>query len=151
MEDGLTNVESLVPPPNPNSEDGSKREEEKEEVEEGFEKVKEEDVGKDDKDGGGLINNLISFITPLSPSMGKPSQHESDDDSGGDDGGKEGVDGCGKREGGVISKMVSNFFHQGEGEGEDEEEIMAGEKVKRLKTEDGGIIHNIASVPGKQT
>jgi len=150
MEDGLTNVESLVPPPNPNSEDGSKREEEKEEVEEGFEKVKEEDVGKDDKDGGGL-NNLISFITPLSPSMGKPSQHESDDDSGGDDGGKEGVDGCGKREGGVISKMVSNFFHQGEGEGEDEEEIMAGEKVKRLKTEDGGIIHNIASVPGKQT
>jgi len=32
--------------------------------------------------------------------------------------------------------------------------IMAGEKVKRLKTENGGIIHNIAShlpasVPGK--
>ncbi|KAK7373977.1 hypothetical protein VNO80_07400 [Phaseolus coccineus] len=154
MEDGGTNVKSLVPAPNLNSEDGSKREEEEEvEVEEGVEKVKEEDVGKEDKDSGGLINNFISFITPLSPRTEKPSQHGSNvvvvDD---DDGEKGGVDGCGERGGGVIRKMVSSFFHQrvGEGEGEgvvesEEEEIMAAEKVKRLKTENGGIIHDIAS------
>ncbi|CAJ1807756.1 unnamed protein product [Sphenostylis stenocarpa] len=142
MEDGGTNDESLV--------EGSKRVEEK--VEEGVEKVKEEDVGKKDNDGGGLINNFISsFITPLSPSIGKSSQDEgaaaaADDDD--DDGEKERGDGCEEGGGGVIRKMVSNFFHQSEGERRlesEEEENMAADKVKRLKTENGGIIHNIAS------
>ncbi|KAL9315280.1 hypothetical protein ACSQ67_016281 [Phaseolus vulgaris] len=150
MEDGGTNVKSLVPAPNLNSEDGSKREQEEEvKVEEGVEKVKEEDVGKEDKDSGGIINNFISFITSSSPRTGKPSQHGSDvvvDDD--DDGEKGGGDGCGERRGGVIRKMVSSFFHQSEGEGvveSEEKETMAAEKVKRLKTENGGIIHDIAS------
>lgn len=56
MEEDGTNVESLIPPSNLNSEDASEREEE-------VEKVKEDDVGKEEKDGGGLINNFISFIS----------------------------------------------------------------------------------------
>ncbi|KAG5010047.1 hypothetical protein AAZX31_07G145100 [Glycine max] len=127
MKDGGTNVEV--------SEDGSKR----------------EDTTSESGGGGGLINNLVStLIAPLSPSIGKATEHESGAD---DDGEKEGVDGC-EEGGGIIRKMVSNFFHQSEGEGvveaeedkEEEDEIMAGgEKIKRLKTETGGIIHNIVS------
>ncbi|TKY65780.1 hypothetical protein E2542_SST08642 [Spatholobus suberectus] len=156
MEDGGTDVEFLVPPLNLNSEDGSKRDAEKKEEgvvsTEKVEKVKEEDLGKDeakDSVGGGLINNLIStLVTPLSPSIGKVTEHESAADGDGGDRGKKagGVDDGG--EGGLISKMVSNFFHQSEGEGgveteedKEEEEVMAGEKIKRLKTENGmGIL-----------
>lgn len=94
------------------------------------------------------------MITPLSPSIGKTTEHESVDDA--DDGSdqiereKRGVGDGG--EGGLISKMVSNFFHQSEGhEGlveskdKEEEELMAGGKIKRQKTEDGSIIRNIVS------
>ena len=97
------------------SEDGSKR----------------EDTTSESGGGGGLINNLVStLIAPLSPSIGKATEHESGAD---DDGEKEGVDGC-EEGGGIIRKMVSNFFHQSEGEGvveaeedkEEEDEIMAG-------------------------
>ncbi|KAG4936926.1 hypothetical protein AAZX31_18G186600 [Glycine max] len=125
------------------SEDGSKIEDT---TSEKVEKVKEEeDIGKEES-GGGLINNLVStLITPLSPGIGKATENESGADADEDEG---------ENEGGIISKMVSNFFHQSEGEGvveaeedkEQEEEIMAGgEKIKRLKTENGGIIHNIFS------
>ena len=128
------------------SEDGSKIEDT---TSEKVEKVKEEeDIGKEES-GGGLINNLVStLITPLSPGIGKATENESGADADEDEG---------ENEGGIISKMVSNFFHQSEGEGvveAEEDEIMAGgEKIKRLKTENGGIIHNIfshlpASIPG---
>ncbi|KAK7395071.1 hypothetical protein VNO78_15613 [Psophocarpus tetragonolobus] len=113
MEECGTNVESWVAPLN--SEEGSKREEDVEEKEE-----KVEDAG-----GGGLINNFIStLVTPLSPSNEKATQHQSVDAGEG---------------GGLVSKMVSNFFHQSEGV----VEIMPGEKSKRFKTQNGGIIHNI--------
>ncbi|BAT84044.1 hypothetical protein LR48_Vigan03g083100 [Vigna angularis] len=136
MEEGGTNVESLVPP-SLNSEDGSEREEEE------VEKAKEDDVGKEEKDSGGIINNFIAFITPLSPKPSHNDESVAPAAAADDDGEK----------GGVIRKMVSSFFHHSEGEEgvvvreeeKDEEETMADEKVKRFKTENGGIIHNIAS------
>ncbi|XP_020206603.1 uncharacterized protein LOC109791690 isoform X2 [Cajanus cajan] len=129
MEDGGTNAKSLDP--HLNSEDGSKREDVEEKEESGVE--------------GGLMNNLISTLSPTN--IGKSNENESD----GDDGERKRVDEGG--EGGFISKMVSNFFHQSEGEGvveneedKEEEEIKGGERIKRLKTENnGGIIHNIVS------
>ncbi|RDX68808.1 hypothetical protein CR513_52160, partial [Mucuna pruriens] len=131
MEDSVTNDERLVPPMNLNSKDV-------EEKEEGcVSSEKEEDLGNEESGSGGVINNLIST---LSPTIGKATEHESE---GGD-------------QGGLFSKMVSNFFHQSEGEEgvvetqEDkdkhkEEEIMNGEKIKRFKTENGSVVHNIVS------
>ncbi|KAL2330688.1 hypothetical protein Fmac_018269 [Flemingia macrophylla] len=133
MEDDGRNAKSLEP--QLNSEDGSKREDVEEKEENGV--------------GGGLVSNLIStFITPLSPTTtGKSTENESDHT---DDGEKREVDDG--RQGGLISKMVSNFLHQSEAEGvvenegdKEAEEIMGGERIKRLKTENEGILHNIVS------
>nr|XP_004492487.3 uncharacterized protein LOC101501670 [Cicer arietinum] len=163
MEDGLTEVQSLLPHLNHHSsEDGSKRED-IEENEEGFvstEKIendiKEKDLGIDEAkevndggEGGGVINNLIStFMTPLSPRTGKPNfQHESGNEVFEKD---EEVDHNNGKEKGLISNLVSNFFHRSEKENEDEE-IIVDEKIKRLKTEHednsggGGFIHDIVS------
>ncbi|KAK7339936.1 hypothetical protein VNO77_20623 [Canavalia gladiata] len=187
MEDGVNGVQGLLPALNHNSKDESNRED-CEVKEEGFvstekvEKVREEDLGKEDcvaKDeaeggggGGGLINNLIStLIAPLSPRIGKDTEHEIRNEGfeseegaaadGGDHRERGGVDNGG--EGGLISNLVSNFFHQSRDDGvvetekekekekEEEEEILVDEKIKRLKTENeangdgGGIIQNIVS------
>ncbi|XP_057440327.1 uncharacterized protein LOC130732254 [Lotus japonicus] len=160
MEDGVTEVQSFLPPQNVDSEDGSKREEKNDEKEEGFvpeaEKSVEEDLGtehsgknfaaKDEAKnsdsggggGGGLINNLISsFITPSSPRT-----EEGGAVGDGDGGERGGVDNGG--EGGIISNLVSNFFHRSDGEEDvvesekekEEEEILVDGKIKRQKTQD---------------
>jgi hypothetical protein len=157
MEDGVTEVHSLFPPANHNSEEGSKRKY-KEEKEEGFvstekaEKVKEKglediDEAKDSSSGGGgVISNFISnFMTPLSPKTGKVT---TEDESGNGVFEKEKEEEIGNNGGekGVISNLVSNFFHRNESEEgvvkskkdkeeEDDEEIIADGKIKRLKTD----------------
>ncbi|PNX72058.1 hypothetical protein L195_g027947 [Trifolium pratense] len=173
MEDGVTEVHSLFPPPNHNPEEGSKRKY-NEENEEGFvstekaEKVKQKgldiDEAKDSSSGGGgVISNFISnFMTPLSPRTGKVT---TEDESGNEVFEKEEEIGNNGGEKGVISNLVSNFFHRNESEEgvvetekkekEDDEEMKGGEKIKRLKTDQteanggssggGGLIHDIVS------
>jgi hypothetical protein len=182
MEDGVTEVHSLFPPPKHNSEEGSKRKY-NEEKEEGFvsteraEKLKEKGLDIDEaKDssggGGGVISNFISnLMTPLSPKTGKVT---TEDESGNGVFEKEKEEEIGNNGGekGVISNLVSNFFHRNESEEgvvktekdkEDDEEIVADGKIKRLKTDQneanggnggGGLIHDIVShlptsIPGK--
>ncbi|XP_045795747.1 uncharacterized protein LOC123890228 isoform X2 [Trifolium pratense] len=173
MEDGVTEVRSLFPPPNHNPEEGSKRKY-NEENEEGFvstekaEKVKQkgldiEEAKDSSSGGGGVISNFISnFMTPLSPRTGKVT---TEDESGNEVFEKEEEIGNNGGEKGVISNLVSNFFHRNESEEgvvktenkekEDDEEIKGGEKIKRLKTDQteanggssggGGLIHDIVS------
>ncbi|CAL0304415.1 unnamed protein product [Lupinus luteus] len=146
MEDGLTEVQSLLHH-SLNQEDGSKREDKDGFVSiEKVEKVKEEDVGEKDigkgcvtSDGGGIFNNFISsLVTPSSPRIDeKVIEHENGNEEGvrkGEHGEKRRVENSG--EGGVISNLVSNFFHQSEAENEKEkEENEVGEKIKRMKRE----------------
>ncbi|GAU29763.1 hypothetical protein TSUD_161680 [Trifolium subterraneum] len=175
MEDGVTEVHSLFPPRNHNSEERSKRKY-NEENEEGFvnstgkaEKVKESGLDIDEAKnsssgggGGGVISNFISnLMTPLSPRTGKVT---TEDESGNGVVEKEEEIGNNGGEKGVISNLVSNFFHRNECEEgvvetekdkENDEEIKADEKIKRLKTDEneangdssggGGLIHDIVS------
>ncbi|KAK7287224.1 hypothetical protein RIF29_00366 [Crotalaria pallida] len=141
MEDGLTEVQSLLHPQSLNQEDESKREDNKEKRDEfvsigNVEKVKEEDhsekdtgkgcVGSDGDVSGGLFNNLISsLVTPSSPRIDeKVPQHESgnevfnlEEGTIASSGEKRRVESENGGEGGLISNFVSNFFHQSEGEG----------------------------------
>ena len=187
MEDGVIEVQSLLPPLNLNPEDASEREDDEKKEDGKVEGVKQEDIGVEHtgKDGAakdegkrGLINSLIStLVSPLSPRTGKATEHESGNgvfnskegaaDDGVDHGERGGVDNSG--EGGLISNIVSNLFHQSGGEvvvenvkEKEDEEVMVDEKIKRVKTENGAnnggggsIIHDIVShlppsLPGKQ-
>ncbi|XP_019460374.1 PREDICTED: uncharacterized protein LOC109360094 [Lupinus angustifolius] len=164
MEDGLTEVQNLLHPTH-NQEDGSKREDNKENKDgfvsiEKVEKVKDEDLDEKDigkgcvtSDGGGIFNNFISsLVTPSSPRIDdEVIEHENGNEEGvvaaskGEHGEKRRVENS--VEGGLISNFVSNFFHQSEGEKsevenekekEKEEDDEVVEKIKRMKTEKEG-------------
>lgn len=181
MEDSVTEDERYqIPPMNHNSEDGSKRDDDddddgKEEKKEGFvsiEKEKQEDLDDSGGGGGGIINNFISnLMTPLSPRNGKATT-EHENGNGNEvferaEGTAVENNGGGEADKGVIRNLVSNFFHSTSSEGEEGkvletekkhkevEEIIGDEnKIKRQKTENGSIIHEIVShlppsLPGK--
>lgn len=183
MEDCVTDGQSLRLSLNLNPEDGSNREDNGEKAT-GFvskgqvAEETEEKIDGEANGGGGLISNLISsLVTPLSPRTGGVAEQHgngnrvpesqafaagagSDDRGGGTENGEEGR--------GLISNLISNFFHQNEGlvvknekDDEDQQGKTEEEEDQQRETEEesngggGGIIDNIAShlpssLPGNQ-
>lgn len=188
MEDGVTDqVQSLLPNHSSEKEEGFVSTEKVLEhrgkdsaAEEDEEEAKDHNCGgaASAGGGGGIINYLIStLITPMSPRRTEKATEHDESGNGvfeseegtAERGGR--VDNNNGGEGGLISNLVSNFFHRSECEEgvvetdqkeKEEEEIIDDGKTKRLKTENGannnggggGIIRDVvsqlpASFPGK--
>ncbi|GLT92761.1 hypothetical protein SLE2022_105830 [Rubroshorea leprosula] len=159
LEEAVPEAESLFPTVSQNTEVGADGGESHEREEADVVKQDKDPVGegKDEETGGGLLDRLMSnLVSPLSPKAGEINEVKSEENDDRNKGYQPEEEASGGEGGGrLVTNIISNFFHQSEGEIKENEEKKEEERVKDVAEEDEklkakedseeGLIDNIVS------